>query len=731
MNWKITQHGYDEHLVPSIGNRMLIGNGYLGIRGTLEEDTKEQLVACNLAGIYDQVGDGWREPVNAPNALYTYISVGDDIIKLPQNKAEFHCYELNYRDGRFIRKTTWNTRDGEVTVESERFASLSDVHLIANQYRLTVKKDMIVTIYTGIDADVWDIHGPHYDDIHMNHENSVISVTATTHEKKEQVVVMKSCITNFPAAKQVVIGNRSIIQEITIMAKADQTYVLDGFATVFTSKDCSNPAEMARKSLLNHCHNGYELELNQQKECWEEIWKHTEVEIDGDDEACKAINYSLYHLQSIAPRHTNGFSIAARGLSGQTYKGAVFWDTEIFMLDFFLLMDPDVARSLLKYRIDTLEGAKKKAITYGYQGAFYAWESQEGGYDACSDYNVVDVFTGRPMRTFFKDKQVHISAAIVYGIHRYIELTGDVTILDEGGAETVIECARFYYDLLSKKLTKQQYEIHDVIGPDEYHERVNNNGYTNRMAKFTFANARKVIKEGKKLEESTRQRLSLKYNLKDLEKKFEDAEKNIYIPMPDKNNIIPQFDGYMELEDATVEEVRSRLLNEKEYWGGAYGVASQTKVIKQADVIAWLSLFPKDFSPEINQANWDYYEKRTEHGSSLSACMYGILACHCGMPDVAYPLFMTSARVDLSGKGKEWAGLVYIGGTHPAAAGGAYMMIERGFAGISFEKGKLKINPRLPKHWKKLKLHVVYQGSCYEIDIRDDGTSEIKEMEIA
>jgi kojibiose phosphorylase/nigerose phosphorylase len=186
-------------------------------------------------------------------------------------------------------------------------------------------------------------------------------------------------------------------------------------------------------------------------------------------------------------------SIAARGLSGQTYKGAIFWDTEMFIMPFFMFTEPEVARTLLKYRIDTLEGAKKKAVQYGFQGAFYAWESQEGGIDACTDYNVTDVFTGRPMRTYFKDKQVHISSAIVYAMMSYIDYTKDESILKEGGAQVVIECAKFYYSLLLKRAGEKRYEIHDVIGPDEYHERVNNNGYTNRMAKLCFDTAFAVV----------------------------------------------------------------------------------------------------------------------------------------------------------------------------------------------------------------------------------------------
>lgn len=273
-------------------------------------------------------------------------------------------------------------------------------------------------------------------------------------------------------------------------------------------------------------------------------WDISKIKIDGDDEAMYALNYSIYHLNCIAPREMKGKSIAARGLSGQVYKGAVFWDTEMFMLDYYLYTEPKIARALVKYRIDTMDGAKKKAKSYGFDGAFYAWESQEGGYDACSDYNVVDVFTKRPMRTFFKDKQVHISAAVVYALDKYVKITGDTSVLDEGGCDVIRECAKFYRSLLLKRLDSDTYEIHDVIGPDEYHERVNNNAYTNAMARFVFRTAAKYLND----------------------QEYADLTEKIYMPRC-KDGVIEQFDGYFDLEDCSIDEVRGRLLDPKEYWG--------------------------------------------------------------------------------------------------------------------------------------------------------------------
>ena len=252
--------------------------------------------------------------------------------------------------------------------------------------------------------------------------------------------------------------------------------------------------------------------------------------------------------------------------------------------------------------------------------------------------------------------------------------------------------------LISKRILSDTYDLLDVMGPDEYHEHVKNNAYTNEMARMTLNYAVEVCR--KYLPETDEAELM----------HFADAAKHLKHQAPDpKTGLIEQFDGYFKLENVLVPEVRSRLIDPREYWGGAYGVAAQTQVIKQADVIALLYMLGQ-YPAGIIAANYDYYEPRTEHGSSLSACMYALCACAIGRPAAAYPLFLKSAEADIVGGGKQWAGLVYIGGTHPAAAGGAYMVLLYGFLGLRFEDGKPTLHPRLPEGWKKVQLQVHWQG---------------------
>lgn len=698
MDFILTETEFNKENIAWNGNRFLIGNGYFGIRGTLEEYTKKQMCAVNMAGIYDRVRDSWRESVNAPNPIYTYVKVNGKAYTLPDEKPKFHQQELDFRYGIHCRVTRWKTEHGDITVICERFASIARQHNIAMKYTFSADFDCEAEIITGIDGDVWDINGPHFVKMQMGSKDGIAYVTGITGEKNISVTAKECIRTDFQSEQTNQNTDKSIFRHIRFTAKANKEYAFEKIAEITTSVD-----DFGTNGRIDEL--SYRELKDEHKAEWDKIWDISHIHIDGDDEAEYALNYSIYHLNCIAPRNMKGKSIPARGLSGQVYKGAVFWDTEMFMIDYYIHTAPEVAKTLLQYRIDTLDGARTKAKGYGLDGAYYAWESQEGGYEGCSDYNVTDVFTNRPMRTHFRDKQYHVSAAIVYGLMKYINATGDYDILNEGAMEMVIECAKFYRSLLLKKADKPYYEIHDAVGPDEYHERVNNNAYTNRMAKFVF---------------DTALELSEKYPIEsELKERLKDSSKNILIKEPNASGIIEQFDGYFKLEDASVDTVRSRLINPKEYWGGAYGVAADTQVIKQADVVAMLSMFKNDYTSDIMAKNLKYYEPRTEHGSSLSACMYSLLACYTDNPEIAYPMFMKSAKADLVKGGKEWAGLIYIGGTHPASAGGAWIAAVKGFVGISEENGHLVCRPNLPEKWNGMTFKLIYKGKKYLVEIQD------------
>jgi len=649
--WRIEQEGYEASEAADSGNRFLIGNGFVGVRGTLEEYGADKQVALNLAGIYDRAeGHTWREPVNAPNGLFAKLEHMGNIIK--------HKQILDIRHGIHSRETMYE----HAFLKIERFASMATPHII--HQRIIVEPKNPVTLICGIDADVWDINGPHLIDIHSQ-GGDVLNVSAKTHEKNQPISVCETCDKAHDEIRNM---GHSVFRVFYITGR----FVLDRTITI--------NAEAVSTT--------YDVALEAHKSIWEKLWRGSAVKIMGDENAQLSLNYSMYHLHSIAPRHADSLSIAARGLSGQVYKGAVFWDTEIFLMPFFTRTEPHLAKKLMRYRINGLDGALAKAKAYGYNGAFFPWESQDGGVEGCTDFNVIDVFTNRPVRTNFRDKQIHISGDIVYALCQYMDWTGDETLWKTGGMTLAKACAEFYLSHAYCRVGSNVLEFTDVVGPDEYHERVDNNAFTNRIAAYTL------------------ERAGMTYPVRK--------------PRV-KNGVIEQFDGYFRLEDCSLDVVKSRLKDEREYWGTVNGVAFTTGIIKQADVVTLLSLFGEDYPMEIKKANLAYYEPRTEHGSSLSACMHALLFCETGESELAYPFFVETAEIDITGKSKQFAGLVYIGGTHPAANGGAWLTAIHGFCGLKVKNGELQIAPRLPGAWEKVTFTVILRGVEHRVTVTKDG----------
>lgn len=719
LNWTIEEKFYQEDRTVLNGSKFLQGNGYMGYRGTLEEYTKEQLVACNLLGIYDKVGNSWREPINAPNGLLTRIYCDDKLMTVLGGEVYGHKQCLDIKNAIHIRETTFNgPHDNLISVKSERFLGLQNVHLICMKYCFQVHKACKITLETGIDGDVWDINGPHLTNIKAETNQNLIILNSNTSEQGAFISVTEAVNCNFNSQQDILIGEKSIIRRFTVQAQPNIEYSIFKYVSIFTVNDrVADPAREAFESCLIARKIGYANIFTQNCSILKERWEKSDVEICGDEEAQLALRYSIYHLLSIAPTHTDKASIPARGLSGQVYKGAVFWDTEMFMLPFYIYSNPEIARNLLMYRVHTLDGARGKAQEYGYRGAFYAWESQDTGEDACTHFNVTDIFTGRPMRTYFRDKQVHISADVVYGIWQYYLLTGDQSILVNGGAEVILECARFFFSYSYFSKDKNRYEILDVTGPDEYHERVNNNAYTSMMVKYTLEIAIETLELLYHKYPLDYEALISKLYYQDELKNIKDMNELLFVPKPDsETGIIEQFSGYEKLEDVTLKVLKERVLNPNEYFGGGNGIATTTKILKQADVVLMLNLFKNRYSWEVKKANWKYYEPRTEHGSSLSSCVYAMLASEIGNSEWGYKYFMKTATIDLTGESKQYVGTLYIGGTHPAANGGAWMAAVLGFAGVSFKDQIITIKPRLPEKWESIAFNISLLGQSFSVE---------------
>jgi kojibiose phosphorylase len=722
--WQISADKFvntSEHIMRA-GNVYQTANGYMGYRGTLDEFGPAELVGITLAGIYDRVGNAWREPVNAPNGGFTRLLIDGRVLSARHTTIERHEQSLHLQNALFERQTVYRCDHNTLTVRTRRFLSAHEPHLGIIQYAFTCALTARVTLQTGIDCDIWDLNGPHLNQVTNESRDDILLVCALTNEQGHTVAVAEAIDLEFgiPIFRQV---ENKHLHELTFDAEAGHAYSFSKYFAIFTDLDSSGqpPAETAVACVRAARIAGYTAGLQRHDANWADRWRRCDVVIDGDDEAQLALRYSIFQLLMVAPVDGSAHSIPARALSGQVYKGAIFWDTEMFMFPFFLHTFPAKARELMRYRIKTLDGARRKARTegVGFTGAYYAWESQETGDEACTYFNIGDPITKRDLRTYFRDKQVHISGDVAIALWEYFKVTGDDSLLLEGGAEVILECARFYYSYAYLNQSKGRYELLDVVGPDEYHERVNNNAFTSMVAKATFEIAVRVVNHLKSRHPTELASLLSKLNITSELPRLSEAAELLYVPAPDPaSGVIEQFDTYFKLQNVPVSELKARRLDPNEYLGGGQGLAVPTQVIKQADVIMMLNLFKDRYSESVKRANWEYYEPRTEHGSSLSASAYALVATEIGKLDEAYAYFLKTAKIDLEADYKVHVGTIFMGGSHPAANGGAWMTGVLGFGGVRATDHQVMINPRLAPKWNELRFNLCFQGDQFAVAIR-------------
>lgn len=674
---KLIKKGYDPKNTVLYGNMFLLGNGHLGYRGTLEEDSKEQLCGLNICGCYDQYQDQWRESVNVPIPFFVRVSCKEKVYSVLEQEAKSHQVCLDLHRAIFSRKSDFQ----DIVISSERFIAQGEENTILMKYRIYFRKGKKIQVTLGMDKEIYEINGPHFKETLYQNQKKKIIFHGITNEGK----VIKEEVNYFFQAKSYHFSDGRFTLEVD--GKKGQTYEITAISRIF---------EHGEEKGNTFLKKDYARIKKEHVALFQKKWEMADIEVSSK-RAQFAMRYSIYHLL-ILGNDRYDHSIPARGVSGQTYKGAIFWDTEIFMIPYFTLTFPSIAKSLLHYRIRTLPGALQKAKEYGYDGAFFAWESQETGEERCSKYNVTDPVTHHPIRTYFNEKQIHISADIVYALCHYMEVTKDVSLLQIGGISLMEEVARFYISYATKR--DGQYHFDDVIGPDEYHERVHDNAFTNYMIHYAF---QKCLQYGKD---------------EDLKEKCQQFLDEMFLPLVDETGIIEQFAGYHRLEDTTVDIVRSRLKHPQEYWGTKDGVAFPTRIIKQADVIALLVLLQEQFDIQTCQKNFAYYYPYTEHGSSLSSSMYSILASRIGNSQIAYEMFLKSAEIDLQMEQKLFAGGIYIGGTHPASNAGAYLSLIFGMVGLHVLEDGFTISPHLPKQIRWVRFQFLYQGKKYRVEVQ-------------
>ena len=662
---------YSPEDLERIANAFLVGNGRVGYKGTREEFGKEERATFSLIGTYDQRGDKWREPINLFDPLG--FSIRTPRGKIEEREAIRREFRLDMRHGIVYRRDVYE----DIEVRTERFCPYGGGLHLLQKIEVRVRKGTRVLLSSFLTTDIHEINGPHVPEKSLSFlEDGRVLASGRTNEGREASVFLREegNIEGSPFHEGEKAGHRY------------EAFLPEGGKVVLRKiAEARIDGEIEEEAPRD-----YEEAKRRHSLLFEKAFEEARALLPKDGLLQKGLDHAAYSLL-ILGNHRKATSIPARGLSGQVYKGAIFWDTEMFLLPFYLLTDMEAARLLVQYRINTLPGALLKAREFGFEGAFYAWESQEDGKERCSLYNVTDPRTGEPIRTYFADCQIHISIDVFHGLMEYVRASGDLQILEEGGKEVLREVVRFYRSRASLG-EDGLFHFKGVIGPDEYHELVDDNAYTNAMVRFEIEDAVSYLRKkgyggipGEELGEWLR------------------FARAIYLQKPGKDGVIEQFAGYLGLEDVRYEEFRKRIEDPKEYLGGKEGKATPTRVIKQADVVALLALHPERYSLEALKKNLRFYEPYTEGGSSLSNSMYGLLSAWCGDLGKAVRYMRESALTDIRGSKKMFAGGIYIGGSHPAAMGGAYLDLARGFLGARIEENKVRFSPRLPERLKGMR----------------------------
>jgi kojibiose phosphorylase len=728
--WELIETEYDKSQVINSGSNFMTGNGYLGYRGTLAEDKKEDYVGCFVTDTWDNADGKWEELCNVPNGLYTQIFIEDIPLTVKGNKLEGFKRNLNLKSGVTSVDYTKNIKEIGINVSyhEEKFANLKDFHIIPLKMELTLDQDSTIVILEGIDGDVWNLNGDHLKNYQSGQYKDRLFVTTETSEKKQVITVASNVdligldIQNINLIKK----DSGIYREIKCKLKKGQKAVIFKYMSVYHSNDCDDPLSKALSDISDI--NYEEMKLAHEK-LWEDKWQRYDIKIKGNLLDETAVRFNTYHSVIGTPTHAS-LPIGARGLSCQAYQGAAFWDQEIFNLPMYLYTDAKTAKNILKYRYDTLDGARRKAKSLGFNGAYYAWISGKTGDELCPDFFFKDVLTGRPIRNHFNDWQIHITPDIVFSIWKYYQITKDEQFLVDYGAEVILESARFLSSRVVYLPTRKRYELWKIQGPDEYHENVENNAFTSYQTKHALDVALQMVEVLNEKYPGKFQSLLDKISMNDTEiALFQDIVEKIYLPKPNEEGVIEQFDGYFKLESITpAEKIKDRLIKKDEYYGWPNGIAVFTQVIKQADVIQLITMHPELFTEKIKRANYKYYEPRTLHFSSLSPSIYSISAAQLGYIEEALKKFRKSIFIDLNNTNDPISGGTFIGGIHTAAAGAAWQMVVKGFTGFEVFDGKVYLNPQLPNEWKIVEYKVELNGIFYKIIIYEDHIDIILEQ---
>lgn len=704
---------YDPKIEGIYGTILTLGNGHIGIRGEIE--LEPTIYGTTIAGVYDYAPYFYREIINAPRVIGIQALFNGEPICLSCQKLLNYERELDIEDATLKTFVSVKTQSGaKIDYESIRIVHGKRKNLAILKFKIKADRDGFLTLISPIETDVAnpsyrnEIMIKHYNVEELEESKKGIYAGIRTLDGKYKIEIASSLVSEGNIKRTVVKNTKGITEILNVKIEKGKAYEFIKYIVIISSED-SNLKDKAFQEIEEARALGFDKLYKEHKEYWEKIWEKANIEIDGDDQAEKGLKFSLFHLIQSMPRDSK-ISLTARGIHGFGYRGHVFWDTEIYALPFFMAVFPEKTREMLMYRYNNLDAARENAKLNGYNGAQFPWESADDGYEATPPLIPLDVIGKGVVRIYTGEEEHHITADIAYAVELYYKFTNDDDFMSKYGLEIILETARFWASRVEYDKEKG-YVIKKVIGPDEYHEHVNNNFFTNLMAKYNLILAAKYFRKAKELGGDwleTVKRIGV--NEEEVMKWLEIAEK-IYIPRQ-VNGVFEQFDGYFDLMDYTIDPYgigENRLPEEiKKNLG-------KTKLIKQADVIAAQYLLKEQFDLETIKKNFDYYVVRTTHASSLSMPAYSIVASWIGYEDLAYDYFIKCAFIDLRniyGNTQD--------GFHLATAGGVWQILFRGFCGIEIKGDTLKITPRLPQKWRSVKLKFFFKGALLSLEIKND-----------
>ena len=718
-HWQIIEHGWDPELQNDNETKFALGNGYIGSRGILEENPPYCRPGTFFAGIYEGTRALVPELVNAPNPIDLRISVDGEKLDVEAMDIVSHKRILDMYKGILFRNTIYsNARGKRFNYQSMRFFSMHNKHTAVMQVYITpLDESVTLTVTNAIDT-------------------SIMNMGLVTEGKKKHVVVVESgkfgkinyvCTKTVEKNIYIVYTNQVFVKRgkkayippdwtFTLNLKKGETARITNYLSFYTLKtdNIEKIKKVAVNSNARSVKKGFDQLFREHSKAWEKKWKKADVEIDGDPDIERAVRFNIYHLLISTSEDIDDVNIGAKALTGEGYRGHIFWDTELFCLPFFIYTNPPVAKNLLLYRYHRLDAARKIAKERGYQGAMFPWESADTGEETTPSWYKDG--RGKIQRVLTMEQECHITADIAYAVVHYYSATNDVDFLLNYGLEIILETARFWASRVEYNRRKKRYEINNVIGPDEFHEGVNNNAFTNIIVQWHLRIAAQLLRVLKRKHPVEVKTLMAKIHIKPSAlENFRQIASRLHIPFSKKTKIIEQFEGFRKKRKLSLPELDHHFL--PVYPDNIRDIGS-TQYVKQADVLMILFILSDLFSLETKRKNYLYYESRTLHKSSLSTSIHALLGAEVGEKYKAYHYFNIASHTDLKNVyGNTDAGI------HAASLGGVWQALIHGFAGMRISKGILSFSPQLPPEWKKIKFSFKFKGYNMSVDIGQEKVS--------